>query len=396
MNRYVKKKAKRAASALLAGSMVFCIPSTLIAQAADKQSAVAGVAAVAFADSAGSDKVNLKNTTVSVAGMALDLEEYYEAVAADEVSSEVKQDLQRIVEEKAVVLEDYKNLGIADVSSTNYLNVRKKPDTDAEICGKMTQYTACDILKKDGDWYKIKSGSVTGYVYAGYMITGEKAEEIAVEQAEKMAVVTTDSNLNVRKKASTDSSIITKISTEERYEVKSVKNGWVKISLDGLTDEEGEDLESVGYISADYCEVKYALKAAAAYTPLEEGGTSTYTSTRASLCNYACQFVGNPYVWGGASLTNGADCSGFVLSVFARYGVSLPHSSSSQSYCGTVISSSQMQPGDLVFYGSGGINHVAIYIGNGMIVHAANTRRGIVLNSWNYMTPVKIVNVLGN
>ena len=106
--------------------------------------------------------------------------------------------------------------------------------------------------------------------------------------------------------------------------------------------------------------------------------------------------MGNPYVWGGTSLTNGADCSGFVMSVFAKYGVYLPHSSSGQSYCGTRVSSSQMRPGDLVFYGSGGINHVAIYIGDGMIVHAANTRCGIVINSWNYMTPVKIVNVLGN
>lgn len=396
MNRNVKKKVKAAASVLLLSSMVCNTPSVLTVQAADRQSAVAGVAAVAYAGTnSNPDKVSL-NMEAGVAGMALDLDQYYDAVKADAVSDDVKQDLQKIVEEKAVVLEDYKKLGMADVSSTNYLNVRKKPSTDAEICGKMTQNTACDILKKKGDWYKIKSGSVTGYVYAKYIITGEKAQEMAIEQAEKMAVVTTDSNLNVREKPSTDSSIITKISTEERYEVKSVKNGWVKISLDGLTDEEGEELDSAGYIAADYCEVKYALKAAAAYTPLEEGGTSTYTSTRASLCNYASQFVGNPYVWGGTSLTNGADCSGFVMSVFAKYGVYLPHSSSGQSYCGTSVSSSQMQPGDLVFYGSGGINHVAIYIGNGMIVHAANTRRGIVFNSWNYMTPVKIVNVLGN
>lgn len=397
MNRNVKKKVKTVASVLLLSSMVCTVPSAITARAADNrsnQSVVAGVDPVAYAV-ASSRMVSL-NRDDGVAGMALDLDDYYNAVAADAVSDEIKLELKTIVEEKAAVLKDYKNLGIADVSSTNYLNVRKKASTDADICGKMTQNAACEVLKKDGDWYKIKSGSVTGYVYAEYIITGEKAQEIAIEQAEKMAVVTTESNLNVRKKPSTDSSIITKISTEERYEVQSVKDGWVKISLDGLTDEDGDEEESVGYISADYCDVKYALKAAVEYTPLEEGGTSAYTSTRASLCNYASQFVGNPYVWGGTSLTNGADCSGFVMSVFAKYGVSLPHSSVSQSYCGTTISSSQMQPGDLVFYGSGGINHVAIYIGNGMIVHAANTRRGIVFNSWNYMTPVKIVNVLGN
>lgn len=381
---------------LLLSSMICAGPAVMYTQAAGKDTG-SDTKTVVYADSSVVDKKVSLDEAHGVAGMAVNLDSYYEAIASDTVSGKLELEVKTIVDEKASVLEDYKKLGIADVKSSNYLNVRKKPSTDAEICGKMTQYTACDIVKKDGDWYKIKSGSVTGYVYAEYIITGEKAQEIALEQAEKMAVVTTDSNLNVRKKPSTDSSIITKISTEERYEVQSVKNGWVKISLDGLTDEEGDELDSVGYISADYCEVKYALKSAVKYTPLKEGGGSTaYSSTRASLCNYACQFVGNPYVWGGTSLTNGADCSGFVMSVFAKYGVYLPHSSSGQSYCGTRVSSSQMRPGDLVFYGSGGINHVAIYIGDGMIVHAANTRRGIVINSWNYMTPVKIVNVLGN
>ncbi|MDY4971527.1 MAG: NlpC/P60 family protein [Lachnospiraceae bacterium] len=396
MNRNVKRRVNKFVSVLLLSSMICAGPAVMYTQAAGKDTG-SDTKTVAYADSSVVDKKVSLDEVHGVAGMAVNLDSYYEAIASDTVSGKLELEVKTIVDEKASVLEDYKKLGIADVKSSNYLNVRKKPSTDAEICGKMTQYTACDIVKKDGDWYKIKSGSVTGYVYAEYIITGEKAQEIALEQAEKMAVVTTDSNLNVRKKPSTDSSIITKISTEERYEVQSVKNGWVKISLDGLTDEEGDELDSVGYISADYCEVKYALKSAVKYTPLKEGGGSTaYSSTRASLCNYACQFVGNPYVWGGTSLTNGADCSGFVMSVFAKYGVYLPHSSSGQSYCGTRVSSSQMRPGDLVFYGSGGINHVAIYIGDGMIVHAANTRRGIVINSWNYMTPVKIVNVLGN
>lgn len=397
MNRNVRKNVKVATSVLLLSSMLCAGPASMAAQDSANQKAVGavGAAGIAAISAAAENQISL-NTASGVAGISLDLDGYYGAVASDQVASDVELELKKLLEEKAAVLKDYKKLGIADVKSTNYLNVRKKPSTDADICGKMTQNTACDIVKKKGDWYKIKSGSVTGYVYAKYIITGEEAEKIALEEAEKMAVVTTDSNLNVRKKPSTDSSIITKISTEERYEVQSVKNGWVKISLDGLTDEEGDEVDAAGYISADYCDVKYALKAAVKYTPLEEGGTSAYTSTRASLCNYACQFVGNPYVWGGTSLTNGADCSGFVLSVFAKYGVYLPHSSRAQAYCGTSISSSQMKPGDLVFYGSGVIDHVAIYIGNGMIVHAANTRRGIVINSWNYMTPVKIVNVLGN
>ena len=340
-------------------------------------------------------KVNL-DIAAGVAGVALNLDGYYSAVASDDVSAKTEIELKKLVDKKAAVLNDYKKIGIADVNGSNYLNVRKKPSTSADICGKMTKNTACEILEKDGDWYKVRSGSVTGYVYAEYMITGTKAQEIAIAEAEKMAVVTTKSNLNVRKKPSTESSIITKISTEERYEVKSVKDGWVKISLDGLLDENGDAVDSAGYISAEFCTVKYALKAAIPYTPLDEKGTSGYTSTRASLCNYACRFIGNPYVWGGTSLTRGADCSGFVKSVFANYGIYLPRTSGAQANAGRRINASQMKPGDLVFYGSGRINHVAIYIGGGRIVHAANTRRGIVINSWNYMTPVRIVSVLGD
>lgn len=111
------------------------------------------------------------------------------------------------------------------------------------------------------------------------------------------------------------------------------------------------------------------------------------------IANYALQFVGNPYVWGGTSLTNGADCSGFVLSVFNDCGVSVAgRTASAQSTGGTSISSSQLQAGDLVFYRSGGrVSHVAIYIGDGKIVHAANSRKGIIVSSYNYQTPYKFV-----
>ena len=336
------------------------------------------------------------NIDSSVAGIGVALTAMNDAIEDGSVDNSALLDIYKIVDDKVVVLDDYKKIGVADVEGYNYLNVRKKPSLDGEVCGKMTTYAACEVLKKEGDWYKIRSGAVTGYAYAEYIITGEEAERIAVEEAELMAVVTTKSNLNVRKKASTKGKLLTQITKDERYEVLGKKKGFVKISLDGLTDSDGDELDSYGYIASDYCDVRYALKAAVPYEELDESGNSGYTSTRASLCNYACRFIGNPYVWGGTSLTHGADCSGFVMSVFANYGVYLPHSSRAQAYCGTRINSSQMKPGDLVFYGRYGIDHVAIYIGNGQIVHAANTRRGIVINSWNYMTPVRIVNVLGN
>ena len=113
--------------------------------------------------------------------------------------------------------------------------------------------------------------------------------------------------------------------------------------------------------------------------------------------NYATQFVGNPYVWGGTSLTNGADCSGFVQSVYANFGVSLPRTSYEQQNAGTEVSYADAQPGDLFFYGNGSsINHVAIYIGGGRVVHASSPKSGIKISGAYYRTPVKVVRVINN
>ena len=107
------------------------------------------------------------------------------------------------------------------------------------------------------------------------------------------------------------------------------------------------------------------------------------------------QFIGNPYVWGGVSLTKGADCSGFVLSVYKKYGISLPHSSRAQANMGTQITMSEAKPGDLVFYAKGGrINHVAIYIGGGQVCHASSPKTGIKVSNAYYRTPSKVVRLL--
>ncbi len=122
--------------------------------------------------------------------------------------------------------------------------------------------------------------------------------------------------------------------------------------------------------------------------------SSSYSSTGSSVAAYACQFVGNPYVYGGTSLTNGCDCSGFTMSVYANFGVSLPHNAAAQSGCGTQVSLSSLQPGDLLFYGDGGIGHVALYVGNGTVVHASNEETGIKYSSYNYRTPVCAVRLV--
>jgi cell wall-associated NlpC family hydrolase/SH3-like domain-containing protein len=291
----------------------------------------------------------------------------------------------RKLDMKSMVVNMYDDLGISN--TTNYLNIREEPSEDGKIIGKLTSRAACDIVEKLDGWYKIKSGPVRGYVKAEYITTGEEAKELAMQEAQLMAIVTTDV-LNVRTEPSEDSSVWTQVSNAERYHVVSQLDGWVEIELE-------DDLTA--FASSQYLDVRYALNEAIKFSPLEEAAANS-SRIRNSLVNYALQFVGNPYVWGGTSLTNGCDCSGFTMQIMKEYGVSLPHYSGSQAQMGTKVTSDSMRPGDLIFYAnsSGTINHVAIYIGNGQIVHAASRRSGIKISSWNYRTPKAIRNVLGD
>lgn len=132
-----------------------------------------------------------------------------------------------------------------------------------------------------------------------------------------------------------------------------------------------------------------------AETSYQEETNSIVSSGSYDVVSYAQQFVGNPYVWGGSSLTNGADCSGFTMSVYAHFGISLPHNAAAQSGCGTSVSLDSIQAGDLLFYSDGsGISHVAIYNGDGTVTHASNSNTGITISSYNYRNPVAAVRLL--
>ena len=289
----------------------------------------------------------------------------------------------RKLDMRSMVLNLYDNLGISSVDS--YLNIRSEPREDGDIIGKMTSKSAGEILEtsEDGKWYKIKSGPVTGYVSADYILTGQAAKDEALQVAELMAIVSTD-RLNAREQPTQDSKIWTQISNNERYPVTEQLDGWVGIELD----------TSTAYVSTDYVDVRYALPEAVKFSPLDGN-----QSLRNKMVNYGLQFVGNPYVWGGNDPHTGADCSGFVKYVYSHVaGITLPRTSREQARQGTPIKSSQMRPGDLIFYANGGgtVNHVAMYIGNGQIVHAASRRSGIKISTWNYRTPYRIVNMLGD
>ena len=275
----------------------------------------------------------------------------------------------------------YTNLGMSVISSGN-LNIRQEASTDSEVVGILTNHNACELLEDAGDWYKVTSGKVTGYVSKQYLVTGDEAESIAEQEIKTVATVNTET-LNVRAEKSTEAAVLSQVGNSEAFTVNSVADGWVEISVD----------DSVGYISQDYVTLAQALPTAKTIEQVKYG--DGVSDVRASVVSYALQFVGNRYVWGGTSLENGIDCSGFTMRILGKYGISLPHSSRAQPSYGTKISASEAKPGDLFFYGSGrSISHVAIYIGNGQIVHASNKRDGIKVSNAFYRSPICVTRYL--
>ena len=373
------------------------------------------------------DNLNIRSgpsKDAEIVGQALPAERYEVLSEADgwvEINSgyisadycEVKYALNegRKLDLKAQAINQYDNLVI--FKKSGYMNVRSTPENkgDDNVIGKLTSKAAGDIIETLDGWYKIKSGTVTGYIAADpeLIATGQEAKDLAMQNATQMAIITTDV-LNVRVEPNTDSKIWTQIVKDERYPVVDQQDGWVQIDLGSVDTEDGsQDGDEKAYISTrdNNVEVRYALNEAIKFTPAKDSssgassdgsGSSTKQSRRSQLVNYALQFVGNRYVWGGTSLTKGVDCSGFTMQVMKQFGVSLPHYSGSQAKMGKAVTSGNMRPGDLIFYaGSGGqVNHVAIYIGNGQVVHAASRKSGIKISTWNYRTPVAIRNVLGD
>ena len=357
---------------------------------------------------------------------------------ADDDGSEGNKTADEMESTEEEVKSKYENIGISIADP--YVNIRKKPGEDSEIIGKLYKGSKCDIIKDKGDWVEIESGNAKGYIKEEYLARGFDAEKLIDDYGTKVAEVTVET-LNVRFEANTDSRIATQIPMGEKLLVLKKKGDWYEVAIN-----DGDEDRFTGWVSKDFVKVKIQWKhaitikeekaeeerKAAAEAALaaqqqalaaeqarqqqqtvqrqaqiqtqtnnvqkpvaqpkveEQVQTSAGGSAKGqSIANFALNFVGNPYVWGGTSLTRGCDCSGFAMSVYANFGIGLNRTSRAQAGNGYAVGMNELQPGDLVFYAANGrsISHVAIYIGGGRVVHASTPRTGIIVSSVYHQSP---------
>lgn len=313
---------------------------------------------------------------------------------------------------------EYADLAIADVR--HYVNVRTGPDTGSSIVGKIYDGAVAQILEtvdgEDGEWFRVVSGNVEGYIKSEFFLYGDAAAEVIDDYVTRYAEVLAN-RLNVRENPDVETKRIGYIDKGEKVEVLENLGDWLKVRY---------TQSKTGYVAAEYVTVTEEFVYAktleeeaaelAAKKALEQrqnvsetqaaesteitvtppsGEYSTNEELRSQIVAYAMQFLGNRYVHGGQSLETGTDCSGFTSLIYAVFGYSVSRTPAGQlSGAGRSVSYSEAQPGDIICYGSGRCTHVALYIGDGQIIHAANSRKGVVTQRADYDNILGVKNLI--
>lgn len=296
---------------------------------------------------------------------------------------------------------EWQEYAVANIEGS--LRVRAEASTDAEIVGKLYPYAVAHVVERGEEWSKVESGSVSGYVANEFLMFGDEAGAYITENYKYCASVEVPA-LNVRQDQSTESECIGSVTGGQELDVLGETDEWVEIQYND---------DTVGYVAKEFVEVGWNYPTAMTLEEeqamieaalAEKAAKAAQTTTRSSeiavlppvntsaeglalgqqIASYACQFLGNPYVYGGSSLTNGTDCSGFTMAVYAQFGYSLSHSSAVQMSQGTAVSLDAVQPGDIICYSG----HVGLYIGGGQIVHASTESTGIIISNMYYTSPI--------
>lgn len=404
-----RKASKYTALTLTAGALI--VSSAMTVGAAPLAGATSMTASSVTTDKKASDDKQASYSTRSgvsaiLSNMVVSSQQTASAnkEAAEQAEKEKQQAIAVAAAQQAA---QYASLGVANV--TDYAYIRTAADANSEYAGKLYAGQVATVNSEEGDWYNITSGDVTGYINKQFLTVGDVN---AIQAAATTIATVNTTTLKVRETASTDAKTLTMVpGTSELKVLDQSTDGWVQV----------ETTDGNGYVSTDFVSISTSYKFAeskaaeqarlaqeAAEKAAEEaaakaareaaskaknkksnskstGSEKSYSAPASSgngsaVVNYASQFVGNPYVYGGSSLTNGTDCSGYVMSVYKAFGVSLPHSSSAMRGVGTGVSVSDMQPGDIVCYSG----HVGIYAGNGQLLNASTPSTGIKYSSVNY------------
>lgn len=367
--------------------IAICLSVVLLFSSVDLNVQASGVSSVlpsAGINAALSQGTTLENLQIDTNNSDIKLETMIEFSQEETTSAQVQ---------KEIIIPDERLENVVVIQVKDYANVRSTPSERGTVIGKIYDKAVGTIKSQENGWYEIQSGNVIGYVKDDFCVTGREAKTLAAEYGTRMAKVLCD-GLLVRSEAETDGAVLGMVAMGDELLVTEEIDGWVRVDIEEGYGWVADEFVNVytDYIRAESKEEEQKrlekeqaerdkARIAAAKLVISTVEETDENAMGIAVAEYAVQFIGNPYVWGGTSLTEGADCSGFVMKVYEHFGVELPHSSASDRTQGYAIKGLEnAQPGDLICYSG----HVALYIGDGQIVHAASEKSGIKVSEADY------------